>query len=1102
MLKLNWPYMNFKRVVLIFLTIFLLENNSKAQCDYIAGHSCATAPVICDLTCLDGFEGTLLDTSSIQVKSNFGNQPETICNTGGTPQNMSWFAFVAGSNYAKITITSFDCLNQGDPFKEWGIQAGLFGDCNFSDDKENEVPIDAEFIACDNSASKSSPIILESNKLIPGQAYYFYVDGADADICKYRVNVTDATQFTNVLSIKGFAQNKNQDTVRICPGTTQKLSVENFKLDINYYWKIDPPTSAYPYANYTKLDSVASWTFPIEGVYTISMNATNGCDTTNTISKTYIVKNSENENFGEVEWCENKFPYAGPLNEDPNKDGVIGWQGPNITAPGVSNYNVNIPNGCKYTQTVNVIGTIEKPATKVLKVDCVPFIYEGYFVDQNVSNINIRLGTTDDRYCDSLISLDAYILDIKGSVIPQNCNDGKVIVGFSPTIISAPAGYKLNYIWKSETGSILSDNDSDPSNIQISGTMNVLLDIELEYNGQICTFNIPSLFVDPSNQLPSAPVSLNWPIEICEDAFVQNLSITPLSGLKNVYWTIDNGGVIVGNVNSQNIQIDLKDVKDIVNICVKVENNCGVSPEICRSIKKLKIPVLEIENSVTLCEGDSHKLCIKNGFDPTHTYTFISTGGTLTGNSPSSACPFEMNFPESGNFIMVVKGQNKNCVSADVSQSIEVLKKQSNPIITYTPFAKKIDVSWTKLDCVKEYRYFVDNAFAGITSDNFISINDLQPGYELNFRVEAISENCACGIGIGNAIIKTLKCSELSLSILPSQNVFCENDWNKPVSLESLVTGSNGKGELIWIGKGIDKDGIFTPSLAGVGSAMIKAKFEEDGCIYQDSVKMNMIKNPDAELQTTDPQCEYDEMGSLEVISNIADQLRFLLDGKTMNQPFENTLGIGSHTIQIIDANNCSVLKSFEINKPEFPEISIIHSDRAYYDNENIPLSIKTSSNSEIELIDSIHWFINGTLMCKGKCMELNLSNVAAGTYKHEIVIFYKTCLKEESFEVLVKGSPQIFLSNIISITGSDENKYFNIKSNDPELKVKSCKVFSRWGEKVFEKLDFNPALEKNMWDGTFNGKSLNPGVFVLEIIYNDEKGRTVKTIKDLTIIK
>jgi hypothetical protein len=569
-----------------------------------------------------------------------------------------------------------------------------------------------------------------------------------------------------------------------------------------------------------------------------------------------------------------------------------------------------------------------------------------------------------------------------------------------------------------------------------------------------------------------------------------------------VHWTIDNGGKIIGSNNNLNVQIDLTDVVGIANVCVRVENNCGLSPFECKPINKIKTPKIEVENSIVLCEGDLHQLCIKKGFDIGHTYSFIATGGTLINNTPASSCPFEMKFDEPGKFIVGVKSQNKNCISNEVIQNIEVIKKQSNPVVSFTSFAKKIDISWTKLDCVKEYRYYVDNAFVGTTKDNFISLSDLQPGYELNFRVEALSEGCACGIGVGSNIVKTLLCNELQVNLTSSKKIFCESEWSKSVSLSTIIVGSNGKGSLKWEGKGVDNNGIFTPAEAGAGSNLVKIIYEEDGCIYQDSILMNMIVNPNVELQTTDPICEEDDMGSLDIISNITEQLQFLLDGKAMDAPFVDNISIGNHTIQVIDGNNCSILKSFEINEPTFPQISIVHSDRSYYDNENIPLAINTTSGNELELIDSVHWFINGELVCRGKCMELNLSNIAAGIYQHEIVVFYKTCLKSETFEVLVKGSPKIFLPNIISLTSANQNKFFNIVSNDTELKVMSCKIYSRWGNIVFQKLDFIPMNETSLWDGTFNGEALNPDVYVLEVNYLDQKGVPIKIIKDLTIIK
>jgi hypothetical protein len=67
---------------------------------------------------------------------------------------------------------------------------------------------------------------------------------------------------------------------------------------------------------------------------------------------------------------------------------------------------------------------------------------------------------------------------------------------------------------------------------------------------------------------------------------------------------------------------------------------------------------------------------------------------------------------------------------------------------------------------------------------------------------------------------------------------------------------------------------------------------------------------------------------------------------------------------------------------------------------------------------------------------------------------------------------------------------------------VKVFRVFSRWGELVFEKQNFPPNLEGYGWDGRFRGAKMNTGVFVyfVEVLLID--GRTEILTGDVTLFR
>ncbi len=1072
---------------------------SQNNCGYVAGYCCSNAPIICNLNCLEGFEGTLLDPSSQIIKDNLSCQPKVLCTTGGNGQNMSWFAFIAGSNYAKITISPFNCANN------FGIQVGMFGDCDFSDDLDKTMfPIASEYIDCkDPLPANNIPLTLESSNLKPGQTYYFYVDGNKADICSYRVKVDKADQATDIPDLLQFDQGK--DTLNLCPKSNYTLGVQSYPLEIKFFWKVKSPGNSHPFVNFTPLDTqVVDFKFDSLGTYEISMFAYNGCDATDTITKTIIVRPYENEKFLDVAVCENKFPYAGPQIEDPNKDGISGWQGPNILSAGLSKYTVYLAAGCQYDQEINVKTYTLQPAQDVVIVDCSSFNYHGFTVNSNVQDIPITIPASDRNGCDSLVSLDAYILDVKGNLQQQACINNGITIGFNSSLISSPPGYKLSYIWRDQNGSILIDNDNDPTNIETSSKSTLSLEVILEVLGKKCSFNVGSINVDPATQIPSSPLTQNWDVELCEGNTVIDYQVSNVSGVTYT-WSVTNGGNVLSSSIGNKVTIDFSSLTSgsTAQLCIVPKNACGVGPETCIPITVYKKPVVDIANDkIDVCTDSI--LTFNHGNTPTYEYNWTLGQATILSGNANTAGPLKVQYPLTGQYQVQLSIKNKECSSDLKIIDVNVIQKVSASAISFTPYANKIDVTWTAVPCAKSYSLFINDQFQISTSALQYELTNLETNEILKATIKVEGDgNCACGTAMSDAQINTLNCNEHQLAIdkkIPT--LICEDDWVNNIQLSASYTNT-ANNNLAWSGLGVNASGQFSPMKIGAGNFWIKVDVLDKGCFYQDSILFTLLKKPEVGLKSWDPECAEDKLGAIEILKKDPQQLlNYFVDGDKVNGPMVDNIAIGNHQLEVIDANNCKLLKSITINPPIYPIVEVNGSDKPIYDNESVKLTLDPK-NSELILIDSIEWYVNGKLLCKGDCRSINFPSMEGGEYTHQIFIYYKNCIMEKNLDFVVKESPKLFFSNIINTSSSIEsNKYFSVFSNDAELKISEINIYSRWGELVFTKKNFNPTNENQLWDGTFNGKVLLPGVYVLQVSYIDEKGILISINKDITLIK
>jgi gliding motility-associated-like protein len=95
----------------------------------------------------------------------------------------------------------------------------------------------------------------------------------------------------------------------------------------------------------------------------------------------------------------------------------------------------------------------------------------------------------------------------------------------------------------------------------------------------------------------------------------------------------------------------------------------------------------------------------------------------------------------------------------------------------------------------------------------------------------------------------------------------------------------------------------------------------------------------------------------------------------------------------------------------------------------------------------------------------------------------------------------QVFIPNAFTPNGDGENDKFYPRGVAIST-IKVFRVFNRWGEIVYEKMNFNINDENSGWDGTYNGVKQDPGVYVYMMDAVCETGEEIVWKGDVTIIR
>lgn len=101
---------------------------------------------------------------------------------------------------------------------------------------------------------------------------------------------------------------------------------------------------------------------------------------------------------------------------------------------------------------------------------------------------------------------------------------------------------------------------------------------------------------------------------------------------------------------------------------------------------------------------------------------------------------------------------------------------------------------------------------------------------------------------------------------------------------------------------------------------------------------------------------------------------------------------------------------------------------------------------------------------------------------------------------VLCQGA-NVFVPNTFSPNGDGSNDVFYVRGKGLD-RVKSLRVYSRWGETVFERVNFAVNDPSVGWNGTYKGKKLGPDVYVYQVDVLCDNGETIRFEGSVSLIQ
>lgn len=408
------------------------------------------------------------------------------------------------------------------------------------------------------------------------------------------------------------------------------------------------------------------------------------------------------------------------------------------------------------------------------------------------------------------------------------------------------------------------------------------------------------------------------------------------------------------------------------------------------------------------------------------------------------------------------------------------------------PLASNISYDCDEVNMTYEVSLATDAATVEATAGTLMQtgpglyvISDI-PNVDFNIILTSSSGNCINVLDVSPPNCNcTLEIEDLSDTIW-----LCPGDT---LVLIPLITGAQGLPFSTWIGETTVMKPSFPVFKAGNYVWIVR---DSAGCEERDSFTVALIEELILDYTTIPPTCEGLDDGQIviEEISGGIGPYTVQIDGgplfiSSVWPDSIDQIGVGLHEIIITDVSGCENVFHIEVEdgSPGIislgPDITISLGDSVL-----IPTQI-----SDID-IQSLSWtpvgISNGSAPFWFKPNETTTITVT--------VTDVQGCIYSDDKTITIFVEQHFYVPNTFSPNGDGFNDLFQVFVSANAIDIKSMEIYDRWGNQVFRSID----LVSPVWNGTFDGKPLQQGVYVVKLAYEDADGDPHVFWQDLTLIR
>ena len=508
------------------------------------------------------------------------------------------------------------------------------------------------------------------------------------------------------------------------------------------------------------------------------------------------------------------------------------------------------------------------------------------------------------------------------------------------------------------------------------------------------------------------------------------------------------------------------------------------------------VPAFDIGDTVTICPPLETKFTFKGQFYDSLEWDF-GDGATSMLLNPSH---FYNNY---GSFTAKLYLYGYGGCKDSTSKNVHVLDPGSNTTLTYSPLDAcnelLVDFSVTVIPDLKFSLVFGDGAADSSMASTYQHFYGSPALYQPLLQYTD-KQGCIAGVA-GGSIIKIIGADPF---FAIDKKKFCDSSM---VYFTNYTIGNDPVVNRTWdFGDGSPTSSVLDPNhkYQQPGTFIVSQSVTtQQGCSKTISDSIRVYRTPDPYITGDSIACLNTTMnlqGNLKVPDTIVNW-KWDLGGN--NSPTTQNVAVsyknsGNYVIKLQASNalGCSDTTSKELYVPPTPVVTV---------GPGPVIPVGTGVTLPVTYgpeVVSYNWIPDRNLSCTD-CPAPFANPKSTTTYTVKVTDEYG-CINQSSVTVtIVCNGMNYFIPNTFSPNGDGVNDVFAPRGVGL-ARVNSMRIFNRWGEMVFERMNFmaNDRTPTGGWDGTYKGKPASPDVYVYIIEFVCENNAIIPVKGNVALVR